>query len=189
MKNSVLKLLVVLLPCLAVGLYIFNPSGTSSNDPRARIFGVVPFRIPSSSMEPTIKVGDLILVNAYAYRSEPLRRGDIIVFKYPPDPKQKYIMRLIGLPEENITIENSRVFVDGREIVEPYTQHIRSTEREPQEWTIPRGKLFVLGDNRDNSSDSRYWGFVDLEEVVGRVNYIWYSPKGETGAVPRLKDY
>ncbi len=192
MRNLLSKSLVTLcalLSIISICLYVFNPSGTKTYDPRARIFGTIPYRIPAGSMEPTIKVGDMILANVYAYRSETPRRGDVIVFNFPRDPKQQYIKRVVGLPGETVKIEGSQVYINGRKLEEPFVQHMGSRTRPDNEWTVPDGNLFVLGDNRDNSADSRYWGFIATDSVVGRATYVWYSPKGKTGSIPRLENY
>ncbi len=176
-------------------------------------FVVQAFRIPSGSMENTLLVGDYLLVDktrfgpAGAWQPmlpyRPIHRGDIIVFRYPADPSQHFVKRVIGLPGDRLRLWHSRVFINGRSIPEPY---IVFKEHSPDEfrdnfprgdwfnenvsvaWAtqlrtlvqdgeliIPRGQYFVLGDNRDQSLDSRYWGFVPRENIIGRPLLIYFS--------------
>jgi signal peptidase I len=168
--------------------------------------------IPSGSMERSLLVGDHLLVDRLAFSAPgpisrmgiPLRevkRGDIVAFRYPEDVRQTYIKRVIGLPGDQIRLENRQVVRNGRKLIEPYTEHIASAgdpyrddfPLAPEAFTTPRGRdmlehhvvnrevvvppgmLFVLGDNRDNSADSRYWGFVPRSEVIGKPLLIYSS--------------
>ena len=189
-----------------------------------RAFVVEPFRIPSGSMMPTLLVGDFILVNKFAYGlrapvtktkfvdiGEP-ERGDVVVFRYPEDPKLDYIKRLIGLPGDRIAYRNKTIFINGKAM--PQTtlgayEPVGSGERSRGSWevkenlegvehsvlidprrpdfppgctvlakgeiTVPPGHFFMMGDNRDNSNDSRCWGFVPEENLVGKAFMIWLS--------------
>ena len=175
MKTS--KILISLIVIIPVLMYIVNPFGASTYDPRGRIFGVVPYRIPSRSMEPTLQVGDFILVNAGAYRSSIPQINDVIVFKYPKSKEVNYVMRVMARGGETVLLKNGTVAVNGKTIEQPYldaTNSVRTNEMDGS-WTVPDDSLFVLGDNRDNSNDSRYWGFVPIEDVVGKVSMIWKS--------------
>jgi signal peptidase I len=176
-------------------------------------FVVQAFRIPSGSMENTLLVGDYLLVDktrfgpgghwqpVLPYRA--IRRGDIIVFRYPADPTQHFVKRVIGLPGDHIRLWHSRVYISGRALSEPYVvfkERISDDFRDnfpggnwvneniSVEWAarlrslvqggqliVPRGQYFVLGDNRDQSLDSRYWGFVPRENIIGRPVVIYFS--------------
>jgi signal peptidase I len=176
-------------------------------------FVVQAFRIPSGSMENTLLVGDYLLVDKTRYGPagawQPLlpyraiRRGDIIVFRYPADPAQHFVKRVVGLPGDRLRLWHSRVYINGRSIAEPYTvykEHFPDEFRDnfphgnwvnenisvawatqlrslvqDGELIIPRGQYFVLGDNRDQSLDSRYWGFVPRENIIGRPILIYFS--------------
>jgi len=189
-----------------------------------RAFVVEPFRIPSGSMMPTLLVGDFILVNKFAYGlrmpvtktrlveiGEP-RRGDVVVFRYPKNPKLDYIKRLIGVPGDRIAYRNKTLYVNGkvmpqkrigtydavgsgkrmqgawelRENLDGVEHSILVNPRVPDfgpgcqvladgEVTVPEGHYFVMGDNRDNSNDSRCWGFVPERNLVGKAFMIWLS--------------
>jgi signal peptidase I len=166
-----------------------------------RTFLVQPFTIPSPSMEDTLLVGDYILVNKFALTSlaypferallpvGDVGRGDVIVFRYPHDESQDYVKRAIGLPGETIKIVDRVVYVqkprqDGYvPIIEPYANHrypgadtLKLDNFGPL--TIPRGQYFVMGDNRDDSSDSRDWGLVPRDHIVGRGLIIYWSFAG-----------
>jgi signal peptidase I len=132
-------------------------------------------RVESISMQPTLYAGNFVLVNKLGYKIGQPTRGDIIVFKYPPDPSQTpYIKRVIGLPGDTINVENGKVYVNGQELIEPY---LMSNTARGGTWTVPEGDLFVMGDNRNNSSDSRSWGFVPLGNVIGKAEIIYWPPE------------
>lgn len=205
-----------------------------------RAFIAEPFRIPSGSMMPTLKVGDFILVNKFSYglrlpvfhtkilnTGEP-QRGDVIVFRYPLNPSEDYIKRVIGLPGDTIRIEGENVYINGKlvptTLVGPYqggygresrlleanggvvyrqklgdhendlvempliaqpgtlqtpTCHFQNTHEGT--CTVPPHSYFVMGDNRDNSEDSRFWGFVPERNLVGKAFVIWFSWRGPYG--------
>ena len=153
------------------------------------------FKIPSSSMENTLLVGDHIFVNKFLYGyhvpytkgrilqfSTP-KRGDIIVFVFPEDPGKDFIKRVIGVPGDTVEIRRKTVLVNGTPLVEPYTRFADGTDAELLVRTrdtlppvrVPPGKLFVMGDNRDRSYDSRFWGFVDMDAVIGKALFIYFS--------------
>lgn len=180
-----------------------------------------PYRIPSGSMIPTLEIGDFILVEKFSYglklpfsdialggvnsnpfyllRTNDVERGDIIVFKYPNDPKINYIKRVIGLPGESIEIKNKKIYINGKEIAEKLIatkyndnyDYLETTMKDKKFVVkkdmdniyklnypltkIPEGHYFVMGDNRDNSSDSRAWGFVPFENIRGRAFFVWFS--------------
>ena len=164
-----------------------------------RTLVVQAFTIPSGSMMGTLLVGDYILVNKFLYGPEiPFtdthlpglrapQRGDIIVFKYPQDERRDFIKRIVGTPGDRILVRGRQVFVNGQPLTEPYTKHAEvGTTRlgsdtycgyayacEPT--VVPPDSYFVMGDNRDNSQDSRYWGFVRREKIKGKAFLIYWS--------------
>ena len=196
-----------------------------------RSFLFEPFKIPSGSMIPTLAVGDLILVNKYHYgvrlpvlntkviENNAVQRGDVVVFRYPVDPRVDYIKRVVGLPGDRIEYINKRLSINGQPVptesmpefydedslryaqqfsetlgekahrvitdknVPPFVvgtiahRHASACEysAEGVRCTVPAGHYFVMGDNRDNSQDSRYWGFVPDENLVGRAFYVWMN--------------
>ena len=165
-----------------------------------RTFVIQAFKIPSGSMIPTLLVGDHILVNKFLlgtpvdipftnitlFRMPGLRkaqRGDIVVFKYPEDPKRDFIKRVIGVGGDVVMAKDKVVYVNGRRLIEPYTQHV-DEEIKPAQFdkrdnfgpvVVPKGAVFVMGDNRDQSYDSRFWGFVEDSEIKGKAVIIYWS--------------
>ena len=155
------------------------------------------FTIPSGSMMDTLLVGDYILVNKFLYGPElPFtdrhmpglrdpQRGDIIVFKYPQDEKRDFIKRIVAGPGETVQVRGAQVFVNGQPLREPYVKGAESLPAGGQAYcgyaygceptVVPPESYFVMGDNRDNSSDSRVWGFVPDENIVGKAFFIWLN--------------
>lgn len=131
-------------------------------------------RVDGSSMEPTLHNDELIIVNRLAYRFSQPESGDIIVFHLPHDPETDYIKRIIGLPGDTIAISEKQVYVNGEKIVETY---IAAPTHNQGSWTVPQGELFVMGDNRNNSADSRTWGTVPLEDVTGKALIVYWPPE------------
>lgn len=194
----------------------------------ATTFLIQAFRIPSASMSPALLVGDHLLVNKFVFAGardagkwygrllpyRAIRRGDVIVFKYPYENHPYYVKRVIGLPGDRVRIAGQRVFVNGSELNEPYAVHdpmradpymfdfpppnVNDVSGEiPSDWAdflrhnvehgevaVPAGRYFVLGDNRDNSSDSRYWGFVPRDAIVGSPLFVYWSVRPPKEAVP-----
>jgi signal peptidase I len=147
---------------LAAVLYIFIQSLT------ARI------KVESTSMLPTLRTNDYVVVNKLAYKLGGPKRGDVIVFKYPPDPTQiPYIKRVIGLPGDRIHIAEGKVYINEVQLTEPY---LKVTTNQGGDWTVPEDSLFVMGDNRNGSSDSRAWGMVPLGNVIGKAEVIYWPP-------------
>lgn len=131
-------------------------------------------RVESISMQPTLYAGNFVFVNKLAFYFVEPQRGDVIVFKYPPDPTQvPYIKRVIGLPNDSIHIEGGKVYVNGLELVEPY---LTEPTNRGGDWVVPENHLFVMGDNRNSSSDSRTWGTVPMENVIGRAEIVYWPP-------------
>jgi signal peptidase I len=131
-------------------------------------------RVDSYSMEPTLYRGNFVMVNKLAYRLGTIERSDVIVFRYPPNPQEQYIKRVIGLPGDQVLIRDGKVMVNGELLAEPYLQ-VKTARG--GEWQVPAGELFVLGDNRNNSSDSRVWGMVPLENVIGKAVLVYWPPE------------
>lgn len=191
-----------------------------------RSFLAEPFRIPSSSMMPNLQDGDFILVNkfTYGFRLPVLdtkvievglpQRGDVVVFRYPVNPKENYIKRVVGMPGDEVVYRNKTLFINGepqpQERIGRYlgvgtgremdgADHLRELlgEREHEilmrpnqlgrqtegRWVVPEGHYFVMGDNRDNSLDSRAWGFVPEKNLVGRAFLIWFNSGFEFGRI------
>ena len=145
-----------------------------------RTFVVQAFTIPSGSMIPTLLVGDYILVNKFIYRFKDPVRGDVIVFKYPWDEKRDFIKRVVGLGGEEIVIKGRAVFVNGKPVDDPHAFFVDSvTTQEYGPVVVPPGSYFVMGDNRDNSQDSRYWGFLKREKIRGKAFMVYWSWDGE----------
>ncbi len=150
-----------------------------------RTFVVQAFKIPSGSMLPTLQIGDHILVNKFEYHFWPIRRGDIIVFKFPQDESRDFIKRVIGLPGETVEIRGKEVLVDGKPLKEPYAVFSdgafgRQMERERiGPIVVPPHHLFMMGDNRDHSMDSRFWGFLDESKVKGKAFLIYFSVRSD----------
>ncbi|HDM09732.1 MAG: signal peptidase I [Deltaproteobacteria bacterium] len=155
-----------------------------------RTFVVQAFKIPSSSMEPTLLVGDHILVNKFLYGvkipfirktiipiSSP-KRGDVIVFIFPQDKSKDFIKRVIGLPGDRIEIIGRKIYINAKLFEDKHGYYSSPSPSEGSRFgpiTVPKGHLFVMGDNRDHSYDSRYWGFVPLESVKGKAFIIYWS--------------
>lgn len=136
-----------------------------------RTFLFQPFFIPSGSMEPTLQVGDRIIVSKFTYYFNELKLGDVVVFKYPLDPKRDFIKRVIGVPGDVIEARDSQLLVNGLIVPEPYVPRDYG-DFGPVE--VPEQHFFVLGDNRTNSQDSRNWGFVPEENLVGKAQVIFW---------------
>lgn len=160
-----------------------------------RAFVIQAFKIPSGSMQPTLQIGDHILVNKFIYGikipftnktlipgKEP-KRGDIIVFIFPEDPKKDFIKRVIGVPGDVIEIRDKKIWVNDEPLNDTYgfysDPRIIPESIRPRDnlsgITVPPHKLFVMGDNRDHSYDSRFWGFVDFSRVKGKAFIIYWS--------------
>ena len=161
-----------------------------------RTFVVQAFKIPSGSMKPTLLVGDHILVNKFIYGikipftdktliklGEP-KREDVVVFKYPLDPQKDYIKRVIGLPGEKVELVNKVLFINGKVIDDPHASYsLYGNLRNYGPVTVPADHLFVMGDNRDESSDSRVWGFVPYAYLKGKAFLIYWSWDSENFGV------
>jgi signal peptidase I len=137
-------------------------------------------QVSGLSMAPHIASGEIVLINTIVYRMHPVTRGDIIAFHHDGPTPETYIKRVIGLPGDRIRIDRGKVFVNGTPLDEPYVRYADS--RSFPEVTVPEGSLYVLGDNRADSDDSRFWGFVPENAVLGKaIAGIW--PLGHVGAL------
>ena len=173
--------------CVAVILALF-----------VRTFIVQAFKIPTGSMENNLLIGDHLLVNKFVFGPtlnrverallpiDDIKRGDVIVFKFPEDPERDFIKRTIGLPGDTIELRNKKVFVDGKPLDEPYVHFLFPPPGDTPEEdfdvrvhygpvTVPPGHYFMMGDNRYCSKDSRYWGIVPRQNVRGRPMFVYYS--------------
>ena len=159
-----------------------------------RTFVVQAFKIPSGSMLPTLQIGDHILVNKFMYSFGPIHRGDIIVFKFPQDETRDFIKRVIGLPGDTLEIRGKRILINGGPLQEPYAVYsdgpfARGGDRDQLgPLVIPPGQLFMMGDNRDHSMDSRVWGFLDIHKIKGKAIIVYFSIRSEDipfASIPR----
>jgi signal peptidase I len=130
-------------------------------------------RVDGFSMRPTLDDGEFVLVNKLSYYFGEINRGDIIVFHFPVNPEEELIKRVIGLPGDQVMVQNNQVFVNGQALNEPY---IAQPPLYTGEWTVMDGHYFVLGDNRNNSNDSKDWGLLPSENVVGKAVLIYWPP-------------
>ncbi|MGQ0735714.1 MAG: signal peptidase I [Acidobacteriota bacterium] len=161
-----------------------------------RTFVVQAFKIPTGSMEPNLLVGDHLLVNKFVFapaafgeRSvlpmRAVRRGDVIVFKFPEEPERDFIKRVVGLPGDTLELKSRQVLINGSPLEEPYAHYLFPASQDEETSfnvrerygpvTVPDGHYFMMGDNRDNSQDSRYWGFLPAHYVKGRALMIYWS--------------
>jgi signal peptidase I len=184
--------------CVAVILALF-----------VRTFVFQAFKIPTGSMEENLLVGDHLIVNKMLYAPtttsvernlapvRDVRRGDVVVFKFPNEPERDFIKRVIALPGERIRIENKKIFINGEPLDEPYAHFLEvpgtdeNVYSDPRgdnmhEIAVPQGQYFVMGDNRDNSHDSRFWGTLPRELLKGRALMIYWS--FESGRDAYLKE-
>ncbi len=163
-----------------------------------RAFVVQAFKIPSSSMEPTLLVGDYILVNKFIYglripytdvkffQFKKPQRGDVIVFIFPVDPSKDFIKRVIGTEGEKVEIIQNKIYINDKMINDPWGHFM--TDNFPRSYlqrmesfgpvVVPKDSLFVMGDNRDNSEDGRFWGFLNVNAVLGKAFIIYFSWNG-----------
>jgi signal peptidase I len=168
-----------------------------------RTFVVQAFKIPTGSMENNLLIGDHLLVNKFVFGPTetslertllsvaPVRRGDVVVFKYPEEPERDFIKRVIGLPGETLELRQKKVYINGAPLDEPYVHFLVPPRTENQESAspdvrdqfgpvvVPPNELFVMGDNRDNSEDSRYWGTLPRDYVKGKALMVYWSYESE----------
>jgi signal peptidase I len=137
-----------------------------------RMFVIEPFYVNGPSMEPAFYTGDRLILNKFAYRNAEPKRGDIIIFRYPRHPDQDFIKRVVAVGGESVEIRMGRLYINGQLYDETYPT--RSSIASYPRTEVPRGSVFVLGDNRSNSEDSRYFGFVPLSSVIGKAWCIYW---------------
>jgi signal peptidase I len=138
-----------------------------------RTFVFQPFYIPSESMVPSLLVGDRIIVSKLNYHFSEPKRGDVMVFKFPLDPSRDFVKRTIGIGGENLAIRDSKLYVNGQQVQEDYLPAgLTFADFGPVE--VPRGSYFMMGDNRNNSDDSRVWGALPEENIIGKAVLIYW---------------
>ncbi len=148
-----------------------------------RTFIVTPFKIPTGSMQPTLMPGDKIFVNRFIYRFQPPQRADVVVFRYPEDPRRDFIKRLVAFPGERVEIVEGNLKIDGKIVDTPpifqqtYYKNQGAYGAAEAGIAVPADCYFVLGDNSNSSRDSRYWGFVPRKLMLGKAFVIWWPPK------------
>jgi len=143
-------------------------------------FYIQSYKIPSGAMIPSLEIGDHIIVNKFVYQYRKPQHGDIIIFQFPKEPKREFIKRVIAIGGDKIEIRNKKLIINDNEVEEDYVVYqdviVEDSERDNYGPSIvPHNSLFVLGDNRDQSYDSRFWGFVDIGAVRGKAQTIYWS--------------
>ncbi len=180
-----------------------------------RTWAVQAFKIPTGSMENNLLIGDHLLVNKFVFGPslfglehtllpmDEIRRHDVVVFKYPDEPERDFIKRVVGLPGETLELRNKKVYVNGQPLDEPFVHFLEPASMSAEVTSfdvrerygpvkVPEGQYFVMGDNRDNSQDSRYWGFLPRSYIKGRALMIYWSfdagqeRAGEDNALTRI---
>ena len=147
-----------------------------------------PHKIKGNSMLPNFLNGEFLLTDKVTYRFNDAKRGDVVVFKAPPDERDEFIKRIIGLPTERVALINGHIYINGKLLKEKYLDESLFTNAggflsEGEEVIVPKEEYFVLGDNRQNSSDSRSWGSIKKDKITGRA-WLIYWPISKTGMVP-----
>lgn len=139
-------------------------------------FIIINANIPSGSMENTIMTGDRVIGNRLAYLFGSPERGDIVIFKYPDDERQLFVKRVIGMPGETVVIEDAKVYIDGVLLEEDYLKDAWVVDAGPYTYVVPEDSYFVMGDNRNNSKDSRYWrnAYVQKEQLLGEAVFCYW---------------
>jgi len=162
-RSGVLRFILDIVETLILSVVLFAVINAVS----ARI------RVDGASMQPTLETGEFVIVNKLAYMLGKVQVGDVIVFHFPRDPDQEYIKRVIGLPGDRVTVQDGKVSVNEQPLDEDY---IAAPPAYESTWEVPPDSLFVLGDNRNNSSDSHNWGPVPLDYVVGKAVFVYWPP-------------
>lgn len=162
-RSGFLRFVLDLLETLVLSVVLF----AAINAVSARI------RVDGESMEPTLHSGEFVIVNKLAYSLGKPKTGDVIVFRFPRDPDQEYIKRVIGVPGDRVTIKGGIVYINDHALEESY---IASKPVYESTWDVPANSLFVLGDNRNNSSDSHSWGMVSMDYVIGKAIFVYWPP-------------
>jgi len=162
-KTNLMGILVDILETLLLSVVLFFLINAVS----ARI------KIDGSSMEPNLHHGEFVIVSKINYRFGEPELGDVVVFDFPRNITEEYIKRIIGLPGDQINIEDGKVFINGVLLSEPYVMMAAHYEGN---WVVPENSLFVLGDNRNNSSDSHNWGMVPMDNLIGEALLVYWPP-------------
>jgi len=162
-ERHVVRTLIIVAACVLGGLFLCSVSVLTIGAREQ----VMNFRVEGRAMEPTHHSGDYVTISKLARRPA---RSDVVVFHYPQDESRDFIKRVIALPGESVEVRGGIVYVDGKALEEPYVREPASYAFPPE--TVPAGQYFVLGDNRNNSSDSHVWGFVPEKNIVGKV---WFK--------------
>lgn len=178
-RGALREYIVMMISSIVMALYVTT-------------FVAHPMSVPTPSMSPTIMPGDRLIVDKFTLRNHnhasyklrlcrEIRRGDVVVFKYPRDPNLAYVKRVIGLPGELVLIKGNKVYINGAQLSEPYA-HYTDENGDDLEWRggfgpvrVAENHYFVMGDNRDNSEDSRYWGLVHRDLIIGRPLFVFWS--------------
>ena len=147
--------------------------------------GIENYKVYGSSMEPNFYEGEYIIVNRLPYYFHPPQRGDVVVFRYPKDFRRTFIKRVIGLPGETVEVKNGKVYINGQPLYEPYPVAEASYSWGPA--TVGPGEVFVLGDNRNFSSDSHNWGMLPIRYIVGKA-LLCYWPPSRWRIIPSYKE-
>ncbi|MEE9507905.1 MAG: signal peptidase I [Anaerolineales bacterium] len=142
-------------------------------------------RVESISMQPNLNEGEFVVVNRLAYRWDEPQRGDIIVFRFPGNQQKRYIKRVIGIEGDFISIQDGHVSINGLSLDEPY---IAAAPTYEGEWVVGSGSVFVLGDNRNNSNDSKNWGTLEEDAIIGKAILVYWPPT-EIGLIPHFEVY
>lgn len=142
-------------------------------------------RVESISMQPNLNEGEFVVVNRLAYRWDEPQRGDIIVFRFPGNQQKRYIKRVIGIEGDFISIQDGQVSINGLSLDEPY---IAAAPTYVGEWVVGSGSVFVLGDNRNNSNDSKNWGTLEEDAIIGKAILVYWPPT-EIGLIPHFEVY
>ena len=146
------------------------------------VFIYQPVQVEGTSMQPSLENHERIFVNKFVYRFEPVHRGDIVVFRYPLDPSKIFIKRIIGLPGDMVSLRQGRVYVNGKELAEPYLPPSYFSADSDPRIIVPPGQYYVLGDHREFSNDSRAWGTVEQKYIYGKAVVV-YWPFSQLGSL------
>lgn len=162
-QSGIMRFIIDIVETLILSVILF--AGINAVSARIRVDG--------ASMEPSLQSGEFVIVNKLAYMFGDPAIGDVIVFHFPRDPAQEYIKRIIGLPGDHVEVKDGKVYVNERILNEDY---IAASPVYETSWDVPSDSLFVLGDNRNNSSDSHNWGPVPMDYVIGKATFIYWPP-------------
>ena len=178
--DNTLKLKPIIGYSILVGILILNSNVTSAFSTIIRDDFIQAYKIPSGGMLPTLLIGDHILIDKHVYKDNSPQKRDIIVFKYPKEPERMFIKRIVGINGDTIEIKNKQLYINNTVVDEPYVIHTDSKiENSVRDnfgpFVIPPNKVFVMGDNRDQTFDSRFWGVADVKDIQGKTINIYFS--------------